>query len=212
MELSVTNMVRRNRRRAVRILNDPEKIRLIADLERSEILRLLDERSMTETELSELLNLTPATIGYHLNLLMEAGLIKMVKTEAEEHGILQKYYSPIAALFIPQFDHIPEESKKFFIEMQMQYLRGVVTALHLHEKEGSRLELSSEIMEKLSVQILKEIADIGKKYEKWETSDDRERVFLKIYSGALVNAIRKADMKNLAPHMVRPLSTLSRQF
>jgi len=190
-------MVRPNRRRALCILNDPEKIRLIADLQRSEILRLLDERPMTETRLSELLNLTPASIGYHLNLLMEAGLIKMVKTEAEEHGIIQKYYSPAAALFIPEFDHIPEEAEKYFIEMQMQYLRGVIGALHIHRKERSRLEVSSEIMEKLPVQILKEIADIGRKYDRWKTSKHREEIILKIYSEALANVIRNTDLKDL---------------
>ena len=190
-------MVRPNPRRAVCILNDPEKIRLIADYERSEILRLLDEQPRTETQLSGLLNLTPASIGYHLNLLIEAGLIKIVKTEPEQHGILQKYYSPIAALFIPEFDHIPGESKKYFIEMQTQYVRGVVSALHIHRKEGSPLKVSSEMIKNLSVQILKEIADIAKKYEKWETTNDREKVSLKIYSEALVKAIRNANLKNL---------------
>jgi len=190
-------MVRLSRRRAVCILNDPEKIRLIADLERSEILRLLDERPMTETQLSELLNLTPASVGYHLNLLMEARLIEMVKTEAEEHGILQKYYSPIAALFIPEFDHIPEESKKYFTEMQTQYLRGVMGALHIRRKEGSRAEVSSEMMKNLSVLILKELADVGRKYEKRKTSDDREEIILKICSEALVKVTKNTNLKNL---------------
>jgi DNA-binding transcriptional ArsR family regulator len=186
-------MVRPNSRRAICILNDPEKIRLIADYQRSEILRLLDEQPRTETQLSDLLNLTPASIGYHLNLLMEAGLIELVMTEPEEHGVLQKYYSSIAALFIPEFDRIPEESKKYFIEMQMQYVRGVVSALHIHQKGETRLKVSSEMINNLSVQILREIADIGRKYEKWETGNDREKVTLKIYSEALVKAIRNTN-------------------
>lgn len=190
-------MARPDRRPAICILNDPKKIKLVADLERSEILRLLDERPMTETQLSEQLNLTPASVGYHLNLLMEAKLIEMVKTEAEEHGILQKYYSPTAALFIPEFDQIPEEAKRYFAQMQMQYLRGAISATRIHRKERSRLEASSETVRNLSIQILKELADVGKKYEKWKTSDDGEEIILKICSEALINVMGNGKLTKL---------------
>ena len=45
---------------AVYIIDDPEKIELLADFTREEVLQLLNKYPMTETQLSEQLHLTKA--------------------------------------------------------------------------------------------------------------------------------------------------------
>ncbi|MDH5771108.1 MAG: helix-turn-helix domain-containing protein, partial [Candidatus Bathyarchaeota archaeon] len=101
---------------AVFIVKSQETIQLLADFTRAEIIRLLSRHSMTEKQLSDELGITKAAVGYHLHLLLKAGLIEISRLEAEEHGILQKYYAPMAAMFIIDTDNIPKDVKRFFIQ------------------------------------------------------------------------------------------------
>ena len=78
---------------------------------------------MTEEQLSGEFGLTKAAVGYHLHLLLKAGLIGITKLEAEKHGILQKYYAPMAALFIIDTDNLPKDVKRFFIQTQIEHSR-----------------------------------------------------------------------------------------
>ncbi|MCK4320792.1 ArsR family transcriptional regulator [Candidatus Bathyarchaeota archaeon] len=116
------------------IVKDQEAIRLLADFTRAEIIRLLSRHSMTEKQLSEELGLTKAAVGYHLHLLLDAGLIEITKLEAEKHGILQKYYAPMAALFIIYTDNLPKDVKRFFIQTEIEHLRGMLIVCRLYER------------------------------------------------------------------------------
>ena len=169
-------------RKAVYIVKNPEKIRLIADFQRSAILRHLARSPMTETELSELLGLTRASVGYHLHLLSEAGLIRVERTEPEGHGILQKYYGPIAFLFIADFDLIPDDARNYFIALQMERLRGALAAFQI--QSGRQIEVSSQILEELAEEALKELTKVAEAYGK-EGALDREIIALKIHSEVL---------------------------
>ena len=119
-------------RKAVRILDTPDHIRLLADFMRTEILHLLGKSPMTETQLSEQLGLTKAAVGYHLHMLLDAGLIKINRVEPEKHGILQKFYSPTAVLFIVDPDHIPPDIQRYFVRAQKERLMGIFSAHQLH--------------------------------------------------------------------------------
>ncbi|MDH5440721.1 MAG: transcriptional regulator [Candidatus Bathyarchaeota archaeon] len=61
-------------RKTVLVIKDPEAIRLSTSFMKSEILCLLSERPMTETQLSKEPGLTKASVGHHLRPLREAGL------------------------------------------------------------------------------------------------------------------------------------------
>ena len=64
-------------KRAVLIIKDPEVIHLLSSFIKSEILRLLGMRPMTETQLSKVLRLTKAAVGYHLHSMKDVGLIQI---------------------------------------------------------------------------------------------------------------------------------------
>lgn len=188
----MTEPVKTHRNRpAVRVLEEAEKIELIADFERSEILRLLDRCPMTETQLSEAFGLTKASIGYHLNLLMEGGLIEIIKTEVEEHGIMQKYYASKAAVFIPDFDCAPKQVGKQLIYSKKEWVRGILNAFRLREA-GNRNhpQIDSDTMDELATDALKKLTVIGRTFEKETTSDDRELILSKIYHKTLVELVR----------------------
>ena len=172
------------------VVDDPDKIRLLADFTRAEILQLLCEYPMTETQLSKELGLTRAAIGYHLNLLMKAQLIYLERVEPEEHGILQKFYSPIAAFFIVAYDHIPNEAKRYFIQTQIIHLRGIFTAFQLnHHFSG----VSPETLEKLAVAMLKQLENTGRKHIKERPVKNAETLKVKIYAEALESLMKQDE-------------------
>jgi len=175
---------------AVCIVEDPDKIRLLADFTRAEILQLLCEHPMTEAQLSDELGLTRAAVGYHLNLLMKAQLIYLERVEPEEHGILQKFYSPVAAFFIMDYDCIPKDAKRYFIQTQIIHLRGIFTASQLHHHFSS---VSPETLEKLAVAMLKQLEKAGRKHTKEEPVKNAETLKVKIYAEALENLMKQDE-------------------
>jgi len=137
---------------------------------------------MTEAQLSDELGLTRAAVGYHLKLLMKAQLIYLERVEPEEHGILQKFYSPVAAFFVVNCDHIPKDVKRFFIQMQIVNLRGIFIAFQLQHRFFG---ISPTALEKLALMMLKQLENIGRKYSKEGPVENAETLKVKIYAEAL---------------------------
>jgi len=173
-------------------VHDPEKIRLFADFTRSKMLQLLSEHPMTEAQLSAELGLTRSAIGYHLKPLKKAGLIYLYKVEAEDHGILQKFYSPIAAFIVANYDNIPRDVKRNFIHMQIEHLRGIFTALKLQHRFSG---ISPESLEKLAVAMLKQLEKTCRDYKGKKVVKNAENIKIKIYTEALAS-LSKLDEWN----------------
>lgn len=175
-------------------MDKPEDIRLLADFTRAEILRLLSKYPMTESQLSEQLGITRSAVGYHLHLLMEAGLINIDKVEAEKHGILQKYYSPVAALLIIDPDHIPKEVQRYFIRTQIEHLRGMFSVFQLYHHVS---EVSTRNLERLAVAMLKQLKTVGQEHAKDVAPEDAESLRVKIYAEALANLTKEKEWQSL---------------
>lgn len=181
--------------RAVYIVDDSEKIKLLADFTREEILRLLSAKPMTETQLSQKLGLTKAAIGYHLHLLEEAGLVHIERLEAEKHGILQKYYSPAAALFIVDPEKIPKEVRTYFVQTQIQFLRGLFSAFKINHHVFT---ISSKDMEELALALLDCLKKVGRKYvNKRIARKNSETVTVKIYAEALATLTKRKEWRKV---------------
>jgi DNA-binding transcriptional ArsR family regulator len=179
-------------KKSVYIVDDPETIRLFADFTHSKMLQLLSEHPMTEAQLSAELGITRAAIGYHLNPLKKAGLIYLYKVEAEEHGILQKFYSPIAAVIVANYDNIPKDVKRNFIQIQIEHLRGIFTALQLQHRFSG---ISPENLEKLAVAMLKQLEKTCRDYKGVKVVKNAENLKIKIYAEALAS-LTKLDEWN----------------
>ena len=121
--------------KVIHFVNDSKEIQILANFKQREILQLLSEHPMTGKELSKSLELTKSAIGYYLKQLMQVNLIYIKKTDAEEHGVLEKFYSPIAAFIVANYDNIPSHVKRNFIQIQIEHLRGIFTALHCARKD-----------------------------------------------------------------------------
>jgi len=149
---------------------------------------------MTETQLSQQLGLTRAAVGYHLHLLMDAGLINIDKVEAEKHGILQKFYVPIADLFIVDPARIPEDVQRYFMRTQIEHLRGMFSVFQLYHHIS---EVSSGTLEKLALAMLKQLKIVGQKHLKDAVPGDAESLRVKIYAEALANLTKQEEWHNL---------------
>lgn len=68
----------------VLIITDPEKIKLLGDRTRLDIVNLLRERPMSVSELSVVLKKDPSTIYRHINLLEKAGFVEEVGRDGNE--------------------------------------------------------------------------------------------------------------------------------
>jgi len=187
--------------RVVRIIDDIKVIRILADPMRREILRLVAEHPLTEAQLSVKLKLSKPSIGHHLRILLNTGLIRVERTEVEAHGIQQKYYASTFKLLLENFDSAPPELQRYFVHTHMERLRGILSVIQLmEEKRGRAIEITLNQLEDLSLEIARQISIVAKQYEKKEVDMSRETLLVKIYSETL--------KKIVAEHKWPPLRAL----
>src|SRR5215471_15401966 len=77
------------------VVTAPEQLRALADPLRATLLELLLERAATVTEMAQAVDRPKSTIAYHVNLLVEVGLLRVVRTRGVR-AIEERYYGRIA--------------------------------------------------------------------------------------------------------------------
>lgn len=182
-------------RKAVKIVDRPK---ILADPIRREILRLLTIKPQTSTQLAERLNLSKSTVGHHIRVLRRMKLIRIKLAKPGTHGILEKYYEPVALVFIENYNKIPKELKKYFLNIHMERLRGVFSTLQLvgdmvsafqtirkSWEHSVKIPSDFDLLNELANETLKYMTQVGKKYENTMTDLDGETLLTKIYSEVL---------------------------
>lgn len=86
-------------------IHTAQQFKAIGDVTRSRILDLIKHEPLTARQISERLSIPPGTITHHLQALEAAGLAQIVARRLV-HGIVAKYYTRTARLFL--FDFPPE--------------------------------------------------------------------------------------------------------
>jgi DNA-binding transcriptional ArsR family regulator len=79
-------------------LTDPLQVQAIGNQLRTTILGLLHERAATVTEIARALNRPKSTVAYHVEVLHDAGLVRVVKTR-RVRAIEERYYGRTARMF-----------------------------------------------------------------------------------------------------------------
>ncbi len=178
-------------------MNNPKEIQILANFIHREILQLLSERPMTQTELSKIFGLTKSAIGYHLKQLMQANLIYIKRVEVESHGIQQKFYSPIANFIITSHERTPDNIKQYFIQIQIEHVIGILAALQYANTHF--FDTTSETIEKLAIMLWKQLEQTCKKYESYDVVETNESLKIMIYTDALNNLTKSSEWKALVP-------------
>ena len=79
-------------------LTAPGQVQAIANQLRTTILQLLHERSATVTELASAVGRPKSTVAFHVNVLLEAGLVRVVRTR-RVRAIEERYFGRTARMF-----------------------------------------------------------------------------------------------------------------
>ena len=77
------------------VVTTPEQLRALADPLRDTLLELVLERAATVTEMAQAVDRPKSTIAYHVNLLVDAGLLRVVRTR-RVRAIEERYYGRVA--------------------------------------------------------------------------------------------------------------------
>jgi DNA-binding transcriptional ArsR family regulator len=80
-------------------LSGPAQYRALFEDTRRQIVSLLLERAATTSELAEVLGKPKGTIGHHLKVLEDAGLVRVVRTK-RVRALEAKYYGRTARVFV----------------------------------------------------------------------------------------------------------------
>jgi len=181
--------------KAIHFVTNSKEIQLLANFKHREILQLLSEHPMTQTELSQTLGLTKSAIGYHLKQLMHANLIYIKRVEVENHGIQQKFYSPIANFIIATHDRTPDNIRRYFIQMQIEHVIGMLAGLQ--SVRAHFFDITAETIEKLALMLWKQLEQTCKKYESYNVVETAESLKIMIYTDALNNLTKMSDWDDL---------------
>lgn len=79
-------------------LTTAEQVRAISDPLRTTILQMLHERAATVTELAAAVKRPKSTVAHHVNVLADAGLLRVVRTR-RVRAIDERYYGRAARMF-----------------------------------------------------------------------------------------------------------------
>ena len=77
------------------VVTAPEQLRALADPLRATLLELLLERAATVTEMARAVDRPKSTVAYHVNSLVDAGLLRVVRTR-RVRAIDERYYGRVA--------------------------------------------------------------------------------------------------------------------
>lgn len=92
------------------VVTAPEQLRALADRLRSTLLELVLERAATVTELAQAVDRPKSTVAYHVNLLVDAGLLRVVRTR-KVRAIDERYYGRVARTIYIGPLHRPEDKQ-----------------------------------------------------------------------------------------------------
>jgi len=177
---------------AVRVIFDPDIIRLLADLARRQLIRYISKKPMTQTELSVATSLTEPSVSHHLQILLKAGLIKIQRVEAGVRGAKKKYYEPTALLFVEDWYSTPPDRRRYFIHAHLERLRGMLSVFNLTHKDCT---FTTGELEELAEAVASSVSAVAELHKGDEYTGDREQIMISIYSETLERIIREERWK-----------------
>lgn len=92
------------------VVTAPEQLRALADPLRAMLLELVLERAATVTELAHAVDRPKSTVAYHVNRLVETGLLKVVGTR-RVRAIEERYYGRVARTLYIGVLNSPEDKQ-----------------------------------------------------------------------------------------------------
>ncbi len=132
----------------VKVITDPEVIKLMLEDTRRKILGLLRNREMTISQLSEILGKTPPqTIYHHIEKLKDAGLVEVKRTEMKGN-LVEKYYGRTADAFYINL-YLGDEELRYFARSRLKTKLEIFKALGGYKfNDEELLDVMDRLLEK----------------------------------------------------------------
>ncbi len=130
----------------VKVVADPEVIKLMLEDTRRKILQLLRNKEMTISQLSEILGKTPQTIYHHIEKLKEAGLVEVKRTEMKGN-LVEKYYGRTADAFYINL-YLGDEELRCFARSRLKTKLEIFKALGYRFDDEKLLDIMDNLLEK----------------------------------------------------------------
>ncbi len=120
------------------VVTAPGQLRALADPLRSTLLDLLHERAATVTEMALAVDRPKSTIAYHVNLLVDSGLLRVVRTR-RVRAIEERYYGRIARTIYVGALHRDEDRQ--IVSAMNGLVRAAAEAMPAHAADDLRCTL-----------------------------------------------------------------------
>jgi DNA-binding transcriptional ArsR family regulator len=192
--------------RAVYIVNEIPIARVLVDPMRRAILNLLREKPMTQAQLADELGLSNASLNYHVKILHDHELVDITKSVAEEHGILQKFFSPAAYLFVYDVDAIPKDLSRYFYPISLERARAFVSTLMIERRMQSHSllrMLGHDDINGISASLSSFLVTVAAQYAQRKVSYGQEKIVYEIYTKAFGLLLKQHTQ---VPALVKPNS------
>ena len=116
-------------------VNTVQHFKALGDTTRSRILGIIQLQPATAKQIADRLGIAPGTIGHHLQVLEAAGLVQIVARRLV-HGIVAKYYTRTARIFV--YDFPSEISSNVAVGLDMHARARDELAATLSEDTGNK--------------------------------------------------------------------------
>ena len=155
--------------KAVYVVDDLKVAKVLVDPMRRAILNLLREKPMTQAQLAGELGLSDASLSYHMKILRASRLVMITKKVAEEHGIIQKFFSPAASLFVYDLSSLPKDLSRYFYPVSLERARAVVSLLMM-EGKSVHVDVAPGAVNDFAARLSACIVDAAKPYARRTSS------------------------------------------
>ncbi|RLF84225.1 transcriptional regulator [Thermococci archaeon] len=133
-------------KKKVKVITDPEVIKLMLEDTRRQILKLLRNREMTISQLSDILGKTPQTVYHHIEKLKEVSLVEVKRTEMKGN-LVEKYYGRTADLYNINL-YLGDEELRYLARSKLKTKLDIFKALGYKFDEEQLLDIMDKITEK----------------------------------------------------------------
>lgn len=109
-------------------VNTVQQLKALGDTTRSRILGIIQLQPTTAKQIADKLGIAPGTIGHHLQVLEAAGLAHIVARRLV-HGIIAKYYTRTARIFVYDFPSEVSDDLSVTLDMHTKVRDELVATL-----------------------------------------------------------------------------------
>jgi DNA-binding transcriptional ArsR family regulator len=119
------------------MVTTPQQFKALGDSTRDRILAIIQYQPATAKQIADRLKVPPGTIGHHLQVLEEAGLVKIVARRLVR-GVVAKYYTRAARIFCYDLAREVTGSNAAIVHMLTQVRDELLDALTTYKDDPVR--------------------------------------------------------------------------